>query len=77
MADQLEAWLKAAALWLIVSPFFPLAAVAHHGNNANPDLYLADNLLELEGEIIEIFWRNPHPRLRLSVLNDDQESAVW
>ena len=77
MTHRLEARFNAAAMWLIVSPFVPIIAVAHHGSNANPDLYLAENLLELEGQITEVFWRNPHPRLRLTVVDDDQESTVW
>jgi hypothetical protein len=44
---------------------------AHHGSVVNPNLYLAENLVELEGEITDVFWRSPHPRYRLRVPNGD------
>ena len=67
----------AATLSFIVSLVLPLTVAAHHGSNSNPDLYLAENLLELEGEITAVFWRNPHPRLMLTVLGDDGEEMDW
>jgi len=56
---------------------FASTALAHHGPIGNPDLYLSENLLELEGEITEVFWRNPHPRLRLRVAGEDGEPEIW
>ena len=64
-------------VWLVVLALVPLKSLGHHGSNANPELYLAENLLELEGEITEIFWRNPHPRLRMAVLGERGEQSVW
>ncbi len=46
---------------------------AHHGAVVNPSLYLAENLTEMGGEITEVFWRNPHPRMRLR----DEEGTIW
>ena len=66
-----------ATLSIIVGLVLPMTAVGHHGSNANPDLYLAENLLELEGEITGIFWRNPHPRLMLTVVGDDGVETDW
>jgi hypothetical protein len=54
-----------------------MEVLAHHGSNSNPDLYLAENLLELDGEITAVFWRNPHPRLMLTILGDDNEEIDW
>ncbi len=55
----------------------PIAAYSHHGANNNPDLYLAENLLRLEGEVTTVFWRNPHPRLILSVIDQQGEEQEW
>lgn len=57
--------------------FLATPAAAHHGPIGNPDLYLSENLMELEGEITDVFWRNPHPRLRMSVANDNGEETIW
>ncbi len=67
----------ATTLTFIVSLILPMTAVGHHGSNSNPDLYLAENLLELEGEITGVFWRNPHPRLMLTVMGDDGVETDW
>ena len=56
---------------------FSSSALAHHGPIGNPDLYLSENLMELEGEIAEVFWRNPHPRLRLRVASEDGQAEIW
>jgi hypothetical protein len=62
----------AASLIFLASP-----ASAHHGPIGNPDLYLSENLLELEGEITEILWRNPHPRLRLRAVDENGQEGIW
>jgi hypothetical protein len=33
------------------SLFVPVNASAHHGANTNPELYLAENLIELDGKV--------------------------
>ena len=67
----------ATTLSFIVSLVLPMTAVGHHVSNSSPDLYLAENLLELEGEITGVFWRNPHPRLMLTVTGDDGVEMDW
>lgn len=47
-------------------------AAAHHGPPNNV-LYDMDNIVELEGPVTEIFWRNPHVRFRLR----DASGAIW
>ncbi len=56
---------------------FALNAVAHHGSVTNPAMYLADEMVEIEGEIVDVFWRNPHPRYRLEVSGDTSVAGVW
>lgn len=53
------------------------ALLAHHGSVNNGVLYLTDNLIELEGEMIEVFWHNPHTRGRLKVVDDAGEETIW
>ena len=64
-------------LSFIVGLVLPIAAAGHHGSNSSPNLYLAENLLELQGEITGVFWRNPHPRLMLTVAGDDGQEMDW
>ena len=52
-------------------------ALAHHGRHTNQLLYFADELIEFEGELIEMFWRNPHMRARLSVVGGNGDEAIW
>ena len=58
---------------LIASP----RVLAHHGSLANSALYDTDEVIELEGEITEVLWRNPHTRARLSVVDDNGEETVF
>ena len=51
--------------------------LAHHGAVTNGAIYLTDDFIELEGEITEVFWRNPHARARMSVLDDNGEETIW
>ena len=52
--------------------FLPAFAAAHHGLVTNSGLYVTEELLEIEGEIVEVLWRNPHVRFRV-----DDGSTVW
>ncbi|HEY5624111.1 MAG TPA: DUF6152 family protein [Gammaproteobacteria bacterium] len=62
----------AAAMLLVTLP-----AVAHHGSHLNPLLYFTDEMADLQGEVTEVFWRNPHTRLLLSVAGDGGEPEIW
>lgn len=50
---------------------------AHHGPVGSPSLYDVGDLVILEGELTEVFWRSPHVRFRLKVLNDAGEETFW
>jgi hypothetical protein len=52
-------------------------ASAHHGAITNPALYVTENFIELEGEIIDVLWRNPHARARIRVVDADGVEKVW
>ncbi|MFP6827805.1 MAG: DUF6152 family protein [Gammaproteobacteria bacterium] len=50
------------------------AANAHHSFGAFYDM---DGVVELEGEITSVFWRNPHIRFTLDVVDDSGAVASW
>ena len=60
-------------VFALVSP----ALLAHHGAVTNPILYFTDDLIELEGEMTEVLWQNPHVRGRLTVVDDAGDETVW
>ncbi|HEY5623637.1 MAG TPA: DUF6152 family protein [Gammaproteobacteria bacterium] len=72
-----EARNSLSILVFAASAFISTHALAHHSTVANPALYLAENLVELEGEITEVLWRNPHARVRLRVVDDAGEEKTW
>ncbi len=55
----------------------PAFTAAHHGPLDNPGLYDTAAVVELEGEITAVFWRNPHIRYRLSVPGEAGEATTW
>ena len=59
-----------AAFIACTSIFAP--ALAHHGPPVAP-LYVMEPLQEIEGEVVEIFWRNPHVRFRV----EDEDGQIW
>jgi hypothetical protein len=74
-AFQASGGLIAAAL--MFSLLVPVKASAHHGANTNPELYLAENLIELDGKVSRVLWRNPHPRLKIMVVDESGEAVEW
>lgn len=49
-------------------------AAAHHAATGRYD---PDGFGEIEGEITDIFWRNPHVRFLISRTGDDGEDEEW
>ena len=50
---------------------------AHHGAVTNTVLYQTDEIVELEGEMIEVFWHNPHTRGRLRTVDENGAETIW
>ena len=50
------------------------SAVAHHAATGR---YAPDAFGEIEGEITDIFWRNPHVRFLITRTGDDGEDEEW
>jgi len=52
------------------------APMAHHGPPVEP-LYDTSTLVELDGVVTEVFWRNPHVRFRIDVAAAGAEAEIW
>ena len=50
------------------------AAVAHHSARITYDM---DTIIEVQGEITGVTWRNPHVRFTLSSEDDNNEPVTW
>ena len=53
---------------------FPLISFGHHSQAGR---YQTETLLEYEGEIARIQWRNPHVILWLNVTENDGQEVLW
>jgi hypothetical protein len=49
-------------------------ALAHHSARLQYDM---DQVIEIEGEITEVVWRNPHVRFTLQVIGGASRDASW
>ena len=64
-------WLRVACC----APLFFLSGIAlpHHSlSEWDPNV-----IVELEGEVVDIVWRNPHVRFSMMVINADGEEEIW
>ena len=50
------------------------AAVAHHSAHITYDM---DTVIEIQGEITGVTWRNPHVRFTLGSVDEDNELVTW
>lgn len=57
-------------LWL---PFLPVAALAHHSLLG----YDPSEIVEFEGEVTGVFWRNPHVRITVRAVDEDGGERIW
>lgn len=57
------------AAWLVATD-----ASAHHAATGR---YERDTFGEISGEIVDIFWRNPHVRFVVAVIAEDGEREDW
>jgi hypothetical protein len=56
---------------------FIATAQAHHGPPSNEVLYFADDMIEIEGEVTDVLWRNPHARAKVRILDNAGEETIW
>ena len=69
-------WLKAmgriAGVWAL-SCALPGVPAAHHSlSEWDPNV-----IVELQGEVVEVVWRNPHVRFTMKVENAEGEEELW
>lgn len=62
------------AIFLLNLVGFPVAGLAHH---AVAGSYDTSTLIELEGEVTDILWRNPHVQASIRVVDDNGEEVEW
>ena len=54
--------------------FLPIAVYSHHSVSG---LYDRDTVMELEGEVTSVLWRNPHVGFTMSVQDENGEAQEW
>jgi hypothetical protein len=52
----------------------PLASFAHHAAQVT---YHTDQIIEVEGEITSLVWRNPHIRFTMNVPDAQGRTVLW
>ena len=62
-----------ASFFFTASMFASFAALSHHSNFE----YDWDNILEMEGIVTDVRWRNPHIELSVEVTGADGQSEIW
>ena len=50
----------------------PTTTLGHHSRAE-----FAEEMQEVEGELVNVAWRNPHPVLTIKVVNDSGEDELW
>ncbi len=61
----------------LLAVFLTTSISAHHGSVTNGSLYRTEELVQLEGEITEVFWHNPHVRGKMKIGNDSRNEETW
>ena len=57
--------IKESAVLILMA--LPITSLAHH---SRAEFSVGSQAQYLDGELVEIFWRNPHPRFTLRSVND-------
>jgi len=61
---------------LVFVPILAVAPLLAHGHHSNAE-YDSSVVQELQGEILEVSWRNPHIELVLRTDGIDNAAAIW
>jgi hypothetical protein len=59
---------------LLACSILPLTTLAHHAIGGN---YVANSVIEVEGEVTDILWRNPHVQVTMRVSDDNGATQNW
>ena len=52
----------------------PISGLAHHAVGGSYD---TSTLIELEGQVTDILWRNPHVQASMRVVGGNGEAVEW
>ena len=52
----------------------PMGVRAHHSPNVHFD---RSEIIEIEGELTELRWRNPHVQLTVETIDEQGETSIW
>jgi hypothetical protein len=64
--------------WILALPIgFLISLQSASGHHAGATVYNPTRTTEIEGEVIRIFWRNPHVHFLLSVTGADGRETEW
>jgi hypothetical protein len=64
--------IKESAVLILMA--LPITSLAHH---SRAEFSVGSQTQELDGELVEIVWRNPHPRFTLRSVNDSGQEELW
>ena len=65
--------LKVSSVWVAVLCCLPVVIYAHHARFE----YDESQLVEVQGNITSVFWRNPHVRFTLSSVGEGGDEERW
>jgi hypothetical protein len=66
--------LRSTAPSLAALVFLPVLAFTHHSPNVHFD---RSEIIEIEGELTEIYWRNPHVQIVLETTDEQGVMKTW
>jgi hypothetical protein len=64
--------IRSALVTTIALTLLPLSLTAHHSRAE-----FAKEISELKGELLKVYWRNPHAGLDVRITKDDGSTEVW
>ncbi len=64
-------------LSVLIFIFIAPVVSAHHGPPTDPTLFYTDRIVEMDATIVSVFWRNPHVRYKVMVVNDYGDEEEW
>jgi hypothetical protein len=64
--------IKRALVITIALTLMPLSLTAHHSRAE-----FSKEISELKGELVKVYWRNPHAGLDVRITKDDGSTQVW
>lgn len=66
-------WRYIALLSVLIGLLVPISATAHH-SQAEFD---SSQILEMSGEVVAAYWRNPHVNFTLKTIDDAGQEQLW